>query len=48
VVRPHLNHNVIEGLANDIVNACKWLEKHGGNVTPPELHAHANVSSTKC
>lgn len=48
VVRPHLNHTVIKGLANDIINACKWLETHGGNATPPELHKHFNVSPTKC
>ncbi len=48
VVRPHLNHMVIKGLAQDIINACKWLETHGGNVTPPELHdAHTHAPS-KC
>lgn len=48
VVRPHLNRNVIEELATDIINACKWLEVHGGNVTPPELHGHTNTSPSKC
>ncbi len=48
VVRPHLNHNVIKGLANDIINACKWLDVHGGNATPPELHDQLNHSQAKC
>ncbi len=48
VVRPHLNHTVIKGLANDIINACKWLEEHGGNATPPKLHDHKRHTSSKC
>jgi glutamate decarboxylase len=41
VVRPHVNHNVAELVSNDINAACKFLEEHGGNATPPKLHAHA-------
>lgn len=40
VVRPHLNRSNIEVLANDIINACKYLEEHGGTATPPKLHKH--------
>jgi len=47
VVRPHLNRNVIDELADDILKACAFLEKHGGNATPPELHDHGKVSP-KC
>jgi glutamate decarboxylase len=47
VVRAHLNHNVIDQLANDIIKACQFLEQHGGNVTPPKLHS-LQKSSTKC
>ncbi len=47
VVRPHLNRNVINNLANDIIAACKYLEQHGGTATPPELHSHAK-SAPKC
>jgi glutamate decarboxylase len=46
VVRPHLNATVIASLANDIVDACKYLEQHGGTAIPPKLHAHQ--SSPKC
>jgi glutamate decarboxylase len=48
VVRPHLNRNVIDGLADDILKACAYLEKHGGNATAPELHGHESKSPTKC
>ncbi len=48
VVRPHLNHNVIKGLANDIIHACDWLKEHGGNATPPKLHDHKSSTSSKC
>jgi glutamate decarboxylase len=48
VVRPHLNTNVVEMLAKDIENACAFLEIHGGNATPPELHNHAKTSAAKC
>lgn len=48
VVRPHLNHNTTNILAQDIIKACKWLEKHGGNATPPELHHHHKSSPSKC
>jgi glutamate decarboxylase len=40
VVRPHLNRSNIEVLANDIINACKYLDEHGGTATPPKLHKH--------
>ncbi|HTR05502.1 MAG TPA: glutamate decarboxylase [Paraburkholderia sp.] len=50
VVRPHINRNVAELLADDIVNACEFLEKNGGNAKPPALHKHAEENSTvtKC
>jgi glutamate decarboxylase len=48
VVRPHLNRNVAEILADDIERACEFLEKHGGNATPPKLHAAAHSSVAKC
>jgi glutamate decarboxylase len=50
VVRPHINRHVAEMLAADIVAACKFLEKNGGNATPPELHTHASgkATPTKC
>lgn len=38
VVRPHINRSSALRLADDVVNACSWLAKHGGNATPPELH----------
>ncbi|WBU62754.1 glutamate decarboxylase [Paracoccus aerodenitrificans] len=47
VVRPHLNDSVIRELAQDIINACQYLEEHGGTATAPELHAHAKASP-KC
>lgn len=47
VVRPHLNRNVIDSLANDIIAACKYLHEHGGTAKPPQLHSHA-VSAPKC
>jgi glutamate decarboxylase len=50
VVRPHINRNVAELLAGDIVSACKYLEKNGGNAPPPTLHAHPSgtAAPTKC
>ena len=50
VMRPHVNRHVAELLADDIVNACKFLEKHGGNTPPPTLHKHASgkATPTKC
>lgn len=48
VVRPHLNHNVIKGLADDIIRACDWLKSHNGSATAPELHKGYNHSPTKC
>jgi len=48
VVRPHLNRDVLEILAVDIENACKWLSQHGGNATPPKLHDSHKTSVAKC
>ncbi|MGF6924500.1 pyridoxal-dependent decarboxylase, partial [Paraburkholderia sp. 40] len=50
VVRPHINHTVAQQLGHDIISACKYLEEHGGNATPPKLHAHAaeKTSPAKC
>jgi glutamate decarboxylase len=48
VVRPHLNRNVAELLAEDIERACDFLEKHGGNATPPKLHEAHKTSVAKC
>jgi glutamate decarboxylase len=48
VVRPHLNRNVVELLADDIERACEFLEVHGGNATPPELHSAHVSSPAKC
>jgi len=47
VVRPHLNHTLMDTLANDIIQACEYLEKHGGTAMPPQLH-DAHKSSPKC
>src|SRR6185503_21183673 len=38
VVRPHLNRNLIDMLATDIINACDFLKVNGGNIQAPELH----------
>jgi glutamate decarboxylase len=48
VVRPHLNRNNAEILVQDIKNACAFLEKHGGNATPPKLHSAHVASVAKC
>ncbi|GAB2889710.1 glutamate decarboxylase [Paraburkholderia jirisanensis] len=50
VLRPHINHNVACTLGRDIINACKYLEQHGGNAKPPQLHAHATekTAPAKC
>jgi glutamate decarboxylase len=48
VVRPHINRNVAELLADDIERACEFLEEHGGNATPPELHPAHKSSPAKC
>ncbi|MBC8752305.1 glutamate decarboxylase [Paraburkholderia sp. WC7.3g] len=50
VIRPHINHTVAQQLGRDIISACKYLEEHGGNATPPKLHAHAAEKTTaaKC
>ena len=47
VVRPHMNRDVSQILANDIEEACEYLEKHGGTATPPKLH-DAHKTSAKC
>ncbi len=48
VVRPHINRNVAELLGDDIERACEFLEEHGGNAKPPELHAAHISSPAKC
>ncbi len=48
VVRPHLNRGVARILADDIEAACKFLEIHGGNATPPTLHEAIKTSVAKC
>jgi glutamate decarboxylase len=48
VVRPHLNQNVIDMLADDILGACKYLEENGGNARPPTLHAKEKTTQAKC
>ncbi|MGO4813831.1 glutamate decarboxylase [Cupriavidus sp. 2MCAB6] len=48
VIRPHINQTVAMLLANDIVKACQYLETHGGNATPPELHAKEKTTQVKC
>ena len=47
VVRPHMNREVSEILANDIEEACEYLEEHGGTATPPTLN-DAHKTSAKC
>jgi glutamate decarboxylase len=47
VVRPHLNHTLMDTLADDIINACKYLEQHGGTAKPPQLHS-AHQTAPKC
>jgi glutamate decarboxylase len=46
VVRPHLNRNLIDQLAVDIIKSCEFLKANGGNAKPPELHTHK--TSPKC
>ena len=48
VVRPHLNHTVVNVLANDIIKACDYLKVHGGNATPPQLHDAYKTALVKC
>ncbi|BBM03176.1 glutamate decarboxylase [Microbulbifer sp. GL-2] len=48
VVRPHLNLNAVNGLAEDIIHACDWLKQHGGNASPPKLHDPQKVAPSKC
>lgn len=47
VVRPHLNLTLMDTLANDIIEACEYLWKHGGTATPPQLHSPQR-SAPKC
>ena len=47
VVRPHMNRDVSQILANDIEEACEYLEQHGGTAKPPHLH-DAHKTSAKC
>jgi glutamate decarboxylase len=47
VVRPHLNHTLMDTLAADIIKACQYLEEHGGTATPPQLH-NAHKAAPKC
>lgn len=48
VVRPHINTTVAELLAKDIEAACAFLEEHGGNAKPPQLHDSKKSSAAKC
>lgn len=48
VVRPHINLNVVDMLADDIVKATKFLEVCGGNAKPPTLHAKEKTTPAKC
>jgi glutamate decarboxylase len=47
VVRPHLNRDWVEVLSDDLERAIAYLEQHGGNATPPQLH-EAHKRSLKC
>ena len=47
VVRAHINRNCIGSLAEDIIDACKYLQEHGGTAKPPALHGHGK-SAPKC
>jgi hypothetical protein len=47
VVRPHMNRDVSEILANDIEETCENLEQHGGTATSPKLY-DAHKTSAKC
>jgi glutamate decarboxylase len=48
VVRPHINRTAAQNLGRDIVAACDYLAKHGGNATPPLLHGAAHAAPAKC
>lgn len=45
VVRPHINRSSAEMLAEDVIKACTYLSKHGGNATPPVLTEPADKVS---
>ena len=46
VVRPHLNLTIMEMLANDIIAACQYLEKHGGTAKPRASARPASLQRT--
>lgn len=48
VVRPHLNRNLIDMLAVDIIKACDYLKAHGGTAIPPKLHNTHKTGASKC
>ena len=48
VVRPHLNITTIHILADDIIKACQFLEKNGGNMPAPALHISYHATAAKC
>lgn len=48
VIRPHLNSNVIDMLATDIIKACDYLAVHGGTAAPPKLHDVYTRAVSKC
>jgi glutamate decarboxylase len=48
VIRPHINYTVAMLLAQDIVKACQYLERNGGNAKPPVLHARERTTPVKC
>jgi glutamate decarboxylase len=47
VVRPHLNRNVVDQLADDIISSCQYLDRHGGTATAPHLRAKQKTA-VKC
>ena len=47
VVRPHLNRDISEILANDVEEPCQYFDEHGGTATRPKLH-EAHKLSAKC
>jgi glutamate decarboxylase len=48
VVRPHLNRNMMNILADDIIQACKYLEQYGGTAKAPALHDSSKTTPAKC
>jgi len=47
VVRPHLNRNVVDQLADDVIATCRYLDEVGGQARPPALHGH-DKAGPKC